>query len=234
MVYVISDLHGYPLEKLQKLLNKAGFSDNDFLYILGDAVDRNGDGGAGILRWLLYQPNVQLILGNHETMLLGCSFVFEEIDEDFEKKIDAEKISILQNYMENGGDLTLKAMQKLSWETQQDILDYLKDCPLYETLAVNGRKYILVHSGLGGFSPEKKLEDYSIDELLWNWTEPDDKYYSNAFTIFGHKSTMGFGKQYEGKTYKTDTWMDIDVGAGYGNEPVLVRLDDMAEFRLDS
>lgn len=63
MTYVISDLHGYPLEKLKKLLKKANFSSDDFLYILGDIIDRNGDGGVGILLWLLEQVNVQLILG---------------------------------------------------------------------------------------------------------------------------------------------------------------------------
>lgn len=44
MTYVISDLHGYPLEKFKMLLDKAGFCDDDELFILGDVVDRNGDG----------------------------------------------------------------------------------------------------------------------------------------------------------------------------------------------
>lgn len=79
MTYVISGLHGYPLEKFKKLLRKANFTDTDFLYILGDMIDRNGDGGVELLCWLLEQPNVQLILGNHEAMLLSCEFVFDEI-----------------------------------------------------------------------------------------------------------------------------------------------------------
>ncbi len=60
MVYVISDLHGYPLEEFEKLLSKAGFSDRDYCFVLGDVIDR-GDGGVELLEWLLYQPNVQLI-----------------------------------------------------------------------------------------------------------------------------------------------------------------------------
>lgn len=78
MTYVISDLHGYPIEKLKILLEKANFGQDDFLYILGDVINRNGDGGVGILWWLLSQPNVQLLLGNHEAMLLSCSFVLEQ------------------------------------------------------------------------------------------------------------------------------------------------------------
>ena len=45
MIYVISDLHGYSIEKLKKLLETAKFGKEDFLYILGDVIDRNGDGG---------------------------------------------------------------------------------------------------------------------------------------------------------------------------------------------
>lgn len=49
MTYVISDLHGYPLDKFKILLDQAGFSKNDELFILGDIVDRNGDGGVEML-----------------------------------------------------------------------------------------------------------------------------------------------------------------------------------------
>ena len=44
MIHVISDLHGYPLEKFKMLLKKFRFCDDDELFILGDVVDRNGDG----------------------------------------------------------------------------------------------------------------------------------------------------------------------------------------------
>lgn len=49
MVYVISDLHGYLHGRFLALLDKAGFAEDDFLYILGDIVDRSGDGGTATL-----------------------------------------------------------------------------------------------------------------------------------------------------------------------------------------
>ena len=146
MTYVISDLHGYPLEKLKMLLAKANFGEDDFLYILGDVVDRNNDGGVEILEWLLSQYNVQLILGNHEAMLLSCEFLFDEITDESVAAFDTEKIEILSNYQLNGGDVTLKALSKLnkeSPETVQDILDYLHDAPLYEAVTAGGRDYFL-------------------------------------------------------------------------------------------
>ncbi len=232
MIYVISDLHGYPHEKFLALLDKAGFGKDDFLYILGDVVDRNGDGGVETLNWLMYQTNVQLILGNHEAMLLACSFVFDEITEDSIESLTAEKIDMLTRYQLDGGDITLKAMQKLPKETQQDILDYLRDCPLYETVNAGGKDFILVHAGLGNFDPNKQIEDYTTEELLWSWPELTDVYYKDKITVFGHTPTFSFGDEYEGKIIKTNTWIDIDVGAGFGREPVLVRLEDMREISM--
>ena len=51
MTYVISDLLGYSIEKLKTLLEKAGFCKDDFLYILGDVIDRNCAGGGGCARF---------------------------------------------------------------------------------------------------------------------------------------------------------------------------------------
>lgn len=235
MIYAISDLHGYPLEKLKKLLEKADFGENDFLYILGDVVDRNGDGGVEILTWLLSQPNIQLILGNHEAMLLACEFLFDEITEDSISSFDSEKMEILTNYQLNGGDVTLKALSKLnkeSPETVADILDYLHDAPLYEAVTAGGKDYFLVHSGIDDFEKDKKISDYPTDAFIWAWPELDDEYFDDITTVFGHTPTKYYGEEYSNKIIKTKTWIAIDMGAGDGvTEPVLLCLDDMAEFR---
>lgn len=235
MIYVISDLHGYPLEKLKKLLEKAHFDENDFLYILGDVVDRNGDGGVEILTWLLSQPNVQLILGNHEAMLLACEFLFDEITEDSISSFDSEKMEILTNYQLNGGDVTLKALSKLnkaSPEAVADILDYLHDAPLYEAVTAGGKDYFLVHSGIDDFEKGRKISEYPADAFIWAWPELEDEYFDDITTVFGHTPTKYYGEEYINKIIKTRTWIAIDMGAGDGvTEPVLLRLDDMAEFR---
>lgn len=226
-------MHGYPLEKFKKFLKKVGFSGDDFLYILGDVVDRNGDGGVEMLCWLLEQSNVQLILGNHEAMLLSCAFVFEEITNESLQNVTSEKLELLNTYMQNGGDVTLKALQKLnrsSPETVSYILDYLRDAPLYETVSTEENDFLLVHSGIDNFNKNKKMSQYTVNDFLWTWPELSDEYFDDIITVFGHTPTLSYGKEYTGKILKTRTWIDIDVGVAYGQKPVLLRLDDLQEF----
>lgn len=233
MVYAISDLHGYPPERLQALLRLARFGQDDFLYVLGDVIDRSGDGGVGVLRWLSVQPNAQLLLGNHEAMLLACSFLFEEVTADSLAALTAEHMAVLDTWRENGGDVTIRALQRLDRETIADLLDYLRDAPLYDLVTAGGRDFLLVHAGLEHFRPDRRLSDYSSDELLWAWPTLTDRYFDDIRTVFGHTPTGSFDPAFEGRVLHTDTWTCIDCGAGHGNEPVLLRLDDMAEFRLE-
>lgn len=233
MIYVTSDLHGLKLEKLKALLKKAGFTDNDWLFILGDVIDRQNDGGVEILQWLLNQPNAQLILGNHEAMLLSCGFIFEEITDESINRFDTRKMQLLSNYMLNGGDVTLTFLRMLKNKTPEavdDILEYLREAPLYETVTAGGKDFLLVHSGLDNFSPDKKLSDYTADEFIWAWPELTDRYFDDVITVFGHTPTFTYGEENRGKILKTDTWIDIDVGVPYGNNPVLLRLDDLEEI----
>ena len=231
MIYVISDLHGYPQEQFLALLARAGFRQEDFLYILGDVVDRNGDGGVETLVWLVEQPNVQLLLGNHEAMLLSCAFLFQEVTEESLGALTPEQMGMWNTYLQNGGEVTLKALRKLSAETRQEIFDYLQEAPLYEAVTAGGRDYLLVHAGIEGFVPGTKLSSYAVDDFLWVHPKITDRYFPDILTVFGHTPTGTYGAQYNGKVLKTETWIDIDVGVGFGNEPVLLRLDDLQEFR---
>lgn len=229
MVYVTSDLHGYSLGKFKDFLDKVGFCDEDFLYILGDVIDRGPD-GVKILKWLMLQPNVELLLGNHEAMLLACDFLFDEITEDSISKLTGTKLNTYRPWVSNSGQVTLDALSGVRNKEIQYILEYLRERPLYETLTVNNRDFVLVHSGLGGFKKDKKLSEYTPTDLLWTRPSLNTQYFDDVTVVFGHTPTVFFGNEYLGKIVKTDTWVNVDVGVGGGQEPVLLRLDDMKKF----
>ena len=236
MIYVTSDIHGRA-DCLKKLLDHVRFSEDEdnWLYILGDVIDRNNKGGVDILKWLLLQTNVQLILGNHEQMLLANKWVFQEISEESIDNIDGKKLGMLSLWESNGARCTMQALSKESPETRQDIVEYLEDCPIIDVVSVSGRRYVLVHSGLGNYSPDKKISDYSMDELLWERPTLDTEYNPQKYTvIFGHTPTVAYSEQYKDRMIKTDSWWNIDTGAAMdGGRPMLLCLDNCKEYYID-
>ena len=232
-VYAISDLHGWPLEKLIRLLESVNFTDEDTLYVLGDVIDRNGDGGVAMLRCIMDRPNFEFILGNHEDMLLACDFLFVEIGDESISKLTQEDLVSLDRYYRNGGEVTLKSLRALEREEPgsiADVLDFLRDAPLFGAVTVNGRDFLLVHAGLGHFSPEKKLSDYEKFDLIWERPALETEYFGDVTTVFGHTPTLYYGDEYAGRVIKTRTWINIDTGAAGGLAPALLRLDDLEVF----
>lgn len=215
-----------------KLLDRAGFTGDDFLFVLGDVIDR-GEYGAELLLWLTEQPNVQLILGNHEAMLASCSFLFEEVTEKSLAKLTVDQMRLLETWVDNGALPTIAGLRKILRQDAllvEGILDYLQDAPLYECVEAGGNRFILVHSGLGNFHPNRPLDKYMPDELLRERPTPDTVYFPDATVIFGHTPTEFFGEQYRGRAIKTESWICIDTGAAMGNSPMILRLDDGKEF----
>lgn len=235
MIYVTSDLHGYPKDSFLRFLSDSGFSDNDELYVLGDVINRNGDGGIEMLRWIMGQPNVHFVLGNHEDMMLECSFIFDEITDQSIKDLSEDEMGALLNWLENGAKPTIDSLRTLFREEPDaipELLAFLEDVPLYESLEIAGWKYILTHAGLGHFEQGKDLFDYDSDDLLWFRPELTTRYDDATTVVFGHTPVASFGSEYEDKMLKTETWIDIDTGAAHGHHPMLLRLDDEKAFYM--
>ena len=237
MIYVTSDLHGR-FDCLKMLLKRVNFSDSDWLYIIGDVIDRNDNGGVDILTWLLFQPNVQLILGNHEAMLLKNRWIFNEISNENLDCVDGDDWRNLCTWKANGGGVTIEALSKhTSPETRQDILEYLDECPLFETVAVNGSNYVLVHGGLGGFSKTKRFDEYSPREMFWERVAMTTEYSPEEYTVIvGHTPTVLISESYRNRMIKSrGGWWNIDTGAAMnGGYPMLLCLDTLKEYYIEN
>lgn len=229
MTYVTSDLHGFSLEKFKNLLSLANFTDEDELYVLGDVIDR-GEDGIKILLWLMDIPNAHLLLGNHEDMLLCCSFLFDEVNEDSLASITDAEMRRLYNWKRNGAEPTIRALKELTPADRQRVLDYVSDAPCYAKVSIGNRNFLLVHAGLGGYEKDKPIEEYSSYDLLWSRPQLSDNYSYDFITVFGHTPTAYYSKIYYGRMIKTSTWINVDTGAASGLAPMLLRLDDLREF----
>lgn len=231
MIYVSSDWHGASLEAIERLLDQANFTENDFLYVLGDVIDR-GEHGVELLKWMMPKSNIKLILGNHEAMLLGSALF---LGEESGQILDDMGMTVMEcfdlwNY--NGGEPTVRSLQREAPEIRHDIVTYLHKAPLFDRVTVGEKAYVLVHGGLDGFAPEKKMEEYTASELLWARPAPDTRYSEEFTTVLGHTPTRYYGYEHKGKILKMPTWIDVDTGTADGLPPALLCLDNGEEFYL--
>ncbi len=235
MIYVTSDLHGFPLSGFLHLLSLAEFSGKDELIVLGDVIDRNGDGGIDLLRWMMVHSNVRLILGNHEGMMLSCSFLLDSITDQMLAQFDPLRMNLLHTWLANGAEPTLEALHAMQQKNPgfvPALLSYVRRAPLYEMRRIGNRQFLLTHAGLGHFDPARPISAYAPDDLLWNRPSLEDVYFTDIFTVFGHTPTIAYGPEYADRMILTPTWADIDTGASSGRSPMLLRLDDMKPFYL--
>ena len=234
MVYISSDWHGTSFEKIKELLGKVNFGEEDYLFVLGDIIDR-GEHGVELIKSIMYEPNIRLIRGNHEQMLLACSFLFDEITEESLDAFNADKVGCLRIWQSNGAAPTISGLSKETPEMRKMILEYLEETPLYDTVSVGEKDFLLVHAGLGVDENGKinKLRECSEHDLLWTRPDLTTQYSTDFTTVLGHTPTYFYGDRYKGRILKTSTWIDVDTGAAIGLAPALLRLDDMKEFYLD-
>lgn len=212
--YVMSDIHG-EYEKFIDLLDKIELKDTDTLYVLGDIVDR-GLHPIQVIRKLMLMPNVICLVGNHELMALeNLEFLMQEVTSDTINKLNEDMLEGLLVWRDvNGGQTTINEFRTLNREGQREVIEFLRELYVYEEISVEGKDYILVHAGLGGYNAEKSLEDYSLKELLWDRADYNIMYDRDKYVVTGHTPTQYILENPKpGYIYKHNHHIAIDCGA---------------------
>ena len=197
-----------------EMLRKIRLADQDTLYILGDVVDR-GPHPVKVLRKMMEMPNVVPLLGNHELMAFHClTFLMNEITESSAESWGRSEIRSLANWIQNGADPTMKEFRALSREMQTEVLKYMWNFPAYAEVEAGGRKFLLVHAGLGHFRPGKKLKDYSLDDFVWERPDYGRRYFENVEVVSGHTPTQLIeDNPRPGHIFRQNGHIAIDCGA---------------------
>ena len=232
MQYAVSDIHGC-YDKYIQLLHRLGLKDSDTLYVLGDMIDRGPD-GLKILMDISMRPNVVPFLGNHEYAALTClPWLMEELtEENTEPDVLLWRLQSTQGWISDGGETTIAEFRRLSTEARQDVLDILEDLTVYEEVKAGGREFVLVHAGLGGFSPDKPLDDYQLDELILSRPEPGQVYFPDKYLVFGHTPTPYYtgARPEDARIYRKDMMIAIDCGCVSGGPLGCICLDTLEEI----
>lgn len=237
-IYCMSDIHG-KRDEFYEMLKKIDFKEDDYLYILGDVLDRGTD-GVELFQELMEMNNVTVIKGNHEDMCYKCMTTDMR---DFENWVE-----------NNGGDVTHKALMKLDKHSRHKVLGNIKYLPTYKILTVNNTKYVLVHAGL--YKTHHKTIEESIENQYSNLLWIRDLFLGESFNhfdctiIFGHTITATIPWEIEGQypsnykenwhnyvkqsyIWKSENKICIDCGAVSGGRLACLRLDDLKEFYIE-
>ncbi|MBO4901908.1 MAG: serine/threonine protein phosphatase [Lachnospiraceae bacterium] len=229
--YVISDIHG-EYEQFLSLLAQINLQPDDSLYILGDVLDR-GPEPIRTLIHLMGMKNVIPIAGNHELMALDClRFLRKEITEKSIRELTPEVTENFFTWAENGSAPTIEEFRKLQSERQQAVIDYIREFSVCEEIIVNGQKYLLVHAGLGNYSPDKEIDDYSLKELMWDRADYETMYFPDTYVITGHTPTQLIDDNPNpGYIYRKNNHIAIDCGACFpGGRLAAICLDNGYEY----
>jgi len=229
MIYVASDLHGY-YDEFLKMLEIIDFQNDDFIYIVGDVVDR-GPESIKLLRYIMKQSNMQLIMGNHDQTLLWAA-------EGNTSPFPAGELMTL--WEAHGGRDTYAQFLALAEAQRKEIVDFLKTIPYYIILD----EFLLVHAAIAieGYKDddiETVMRKQTHRDLLWETyrflTHPLNL--KKHTMIFGHTFTLMIRQICGQPMDSVDIWKDkcrigIDCGYLYGGRMAVLRLDDMKEFYL--
>ena len=227
MTYVLSDIHGN-LKRFDSIMDQIKLQPTDTLYILGDVVDRFPD-GIKILRRIMKMPNVKMLLGNHEHMMINA---IGNCRDAAEEKIYSDE-QALRLWYRNGGQVTHDHLKRIRKEYRAEVFEYIRQLPLNIDVAVNGIKYKLVHaSPLENYmssywysSRYSTLAEFAVWER-WNETMPVP---DGFVMIFGHTPTCHFQSVVPWSIWGTEEAIGIDCGCAYPDGRLAcLRLDDMA------
>ena len=255
--YVFSDIHGHAAPLL-RLIERIAPSEDDRFFCLGDMVDRGPD-PMGVIEAVRALPNVTVLAGNHEDLMLAWVH-------------NPGSTMSFADWAINGGSTTLKGLRRLDDDARDELIAWLENLPVFAIVPMGERIYVLTHAGILPYTgPARTWDEEALRELL-SAAEPQDlmwvryEFWENPtglmdgngvgpIVIAGHTPTVYLGQMAvqtdrpvlddDGVCQSVrvgdpdacgglwDKW-NIDSGCAGGvgfGQVTIIRLDDGAEFR---
>lgn len=233
MKYVIADIHGC-YEKYMELIRKINLTEEDHLYILGDALDRGAEPMKVILD-LAQRKNITYIIGNHDYLFL---YFIRKLGLDLSSvsNMSADDFVDFQAYLEDGGLVTIEAFMKLSTAEKQTVCDFLENANVYDEVIADNKRYILVHAGISDFKEEKSVDEYDVLDFICERTDYSRRYFKdkNTYVITGHTPTMYINRGSSSKVYIGYGHIAIDCGCVYGGKLAAYCIEDGSVTYVDA
>lgn len=230
MIYVMADLAG-DYDRFTQMLEKIDFSDDDTLYLLGNLLA--GEDGVKLLLDISARANVYPVMGDIEYTALPLLDKLRGDAEDGLAKLDAASLKAFALYGQKGGQAVVRAFRALDEEDRDWVIEYLEEFTPYEEVDAGGKSFLLVHGGLGNFSPSRELDDYTPDELLFAAPDYGKIYFDDRILVTAHTPTYEISPACEGKIFVSAHHIALNTGASEGYPLACLRLDDLQAFYVE-
>lgn len=205
--FCFGDVHGR-LDKLRALIKELRITKKDALYFVGDLIDRGNDsrGVLNYVRFLQKQCSVDVVMGNHEYLLLLAYY-----------NLDYAKV-----WLEKYGLATLKSFNVSEpRHIPTQYIEYIASLPI---MILSGN-HIISHAGVN-FDLPKPFDDTPENRMyaLFNHKKctPHQKYRQ----IIGHKHVSLAQCAQSAHTQN----ITLDTGCGSGDKPLTVYCLDTNEI----
>jgi len=208
LVIIFADIHGNEAT-FQKLLSDIPEEEKkEGIAIAGDLIDR-GSRSMQMVQWCIDNPDVGVVSGNHEIMMIEKGMVNAEYMIEHGREFPGDDVEYRYGYGSvtmnmwgaNGGYDCLQSyckdpedLKTLDLDLFEKHIEWMKNLPLYleyEDVKNNdGRHLLVTHSSadtVWKWSDKRRKEQHSIfvDHLVWG--RPDIiRPINNIYNIFGH------------------------------------------------
>lgn len=235
MIYVMSDIHGCYDEYIQ-MLEKLRFSEEDELYILGDAVDR-GPKPVQVLQDMMNRPNIHPLLGNHDYIARDVLHKFDRELEEGRADTYLSSVALRSHmyWLRDGGLSTAKEFSDLSAGERRAVLGYLDSFSGYKKIAAAGRRYVLTHAGIHDFDEDRELDSYGEMDFICDRIDYNKRYYSDGtYLVTGHTPTFVIREDMSPLVYEHEGNIAIDCGCVFGGRLAAYCLDTLTAYYVES
>jgi serine/threonine protein phosphatase 1 len=228
--WVVGDIHGCA-EELAELLEQIQLGPEDRFISVGDLYHRGPD-PVGVLDILNALPHFDLVLGNHERVMLERFGLAGELADGTDATSVPEDlvVSTEQELAGDGGT----PMKNVDPSRGADLIRILENRAYFLRGTHAGQDWLIVHAGVLPGVPVEETSPFALSRLRRLEGLPGSPYWYEAWNgpeLFGHTPATLPRTRFQGERLVA---LGLDTGCVYGGCLTAYCLEDESMARVDA
>ena len=212
--WIVGDIHGCALE-LQELLEKIQLHPGDRFISVGDLYHRGPD-PVGVLDLLSSLPNFDLVLGNHERVMLKHAGIAGNLADGSDGREIASDVEVLDFPLLSGDGQT--PIFHVNPARSVDLVQFLQKSPYFLRGSTEERDWLIVHAGVIPGVPVEEMLPSDLCHIRRLSHLPGNPYWYEQWAgpelvLFGHTPSSSPRTRFHGDHLVA---LGVDTGCVYG------------------